>query len=1130
MLFRVLGEVGVVGDDGAVRSVAPHKQRALLALLILNANRVIDRSVVVEALWGEVLPEHPFGALQVVMSRLRSRLGECAQRVMFEHGGYRLDAGPEEVDVLRAEALLRDGRAALGNSEGARAAAFFEDALGLWTGEALRDLEDLLFAHDARHRLHELRLALVEARNDAYLMDRRHLEVLADIDTWVGSEPLRERLRAQQVVALYQAGRQAEALRAADALRKALRDELGLQPSSAMQDLERRVLDQDPRLLATAAGFMTPLPAWTAEVLPFVGRDTEMDLVLSHLATAVDDGIRFVLIEGDAGIGKSRFLSQIARRVVRDAIVLPIHVHDAFSPALHTVARVVAEATLRLSDDELRFIIDSVPDIPSDVAQVRAVASELIAGKPLKGLLRDEDLLRGMAGWIAALSLKAPVVVLVDDLDVAGTAVQHVIWQLASLSIPKRVLVVASSRGPIDQTSPSLARIIATLERLGLVDRIGLPTFDANAINQLLKQMHVAPHVELVHRLYVMTAGNPLLLAELLSLGPPERVAEHWSSPPRVRDVVRQRTAELGRATAEFLSHASLLEHDFTVELLADIVGSSPSTVQKLVDRAVDAHVLLPSTARSYRFCHQLFRQTLIGDLTPAQRADGHRRIACALERVGSSPALLEVHWAGASGADAPAKVVGYARAAGREFLHLFEPRAAVSSFELALAYLVDESERGALLFDLAEAQQLAGDANGIASLQEAVRIALAAQDDELTLRFVQVTTPGWSTLPGIAVSDAQQLLARALKVVRDDATRSRILARQAVALSLSDPDAAERMVDEAVALARDTRDRTALNESLLRRTSVSMSPHSLAVRRCALREVLDTTEYSVDVATRYFALSAAATTAIQAGDIDEVEDLSAEADAIATQYDVASMRWSAMVRRAWRTGLAGQLEHAEKLIEKARKYGCESAITGAPETALIQLGLLRWQQDRVAPTLPVVRAAFDQMSPDFPGMALVLARVLAEQDASHDEAREHLAEFAGDGFAQLRRGTFWSSALVLTAETACILDLPELSSIIRDLLMPFADQVAFAGVWVTAPIAYGIGIAMTGCSDPRASGFLEQAAHLADRINAPTIATRIREGPLVNRGATEQSEGSDASARGGVDFTVGSARRPPGC
>jgi DNA-binding SARP family transcriptional activator len=1092
VLFRVLRGVGVVDDDGVVTDIAPRKQRALLALLILNANRVIDGSLLVDSLWGEMLPEHPSAALQVVVSRLRSSLGQCGNRVLSEHGGYRLDAGPAEVDVLRAEALLRDGRAALGTSDGGRAATLFEEALGLWMGDALGDLAEFPFARDAVHRLYELRFALLEARNDAYLIDRRHLEVLADIDVLVTSEPLRERLRAQQVVALYQAGRQADALRAAEALRKALRDELGVEPSTAMQDLERRVLDQDPGLLATEGGFMTPLPAWTAEVLPFVGREAELDMVLSHLAKAVEDGIRFVLIEGEAGVGKSRFLSQIARRVVRDAIVLPLHAHDVFSPSLLSLARVLSEATMRVSDDELRVMLEDVPEVPNDVERVRAIAATLLAGGSLHGLLRDEDLLWGMPRWIAALSWKAPVVLLVDDLDLAGTALHHVIGQLATLSTAKRVLLVATARGPVDQTSPSLARIIASLERLGFVDHLDLTNLNVDGINQLLKQMHVAPHAELVDRLHGMTAGNPLLLAELLSLGPPERVGEHWTSPPRVRDVVLQRTAELGRATAEFLVQASLLEHDFTVELLSDIAGSSPATVQMLVDRAVEAHVLLPSTARSYRFCHQLFRQTLIADQTPARRADGHRQIACALERVGSPDALLAAHWVEASGPDVAAKVVQYSRAAGRDALRLFEPTAAARWFEQALAHLTDDNDRGALVIDLAQAQQLAGDPNGLQTLREAVDLALATHDDELVLGIVQMVGPAWRLLPGIAAADTERLLARASSAARDDATRSRILARQAVTMNPWDPDAAERTAEEAVALARQSHNVPAIVEALLRRGSVSLSPSGVTARRSALRELLENPAYLPDVTTRYFALSTAVVCAVQAADLAEADRAGEEADAIAIQCDLAPMRWSAMLRRSWRVGLAGDLEHAEQLIGDARTYGYESAISGSIETSFTQLGFLRWQQDRIAEILPVARRVSERYSAHFPGAELVLARTLAEDADLHDEARAHLTDFATARFAQLRRGAFWSSALILAAETACMLDLPELGVIVRDLLLPFADQVAFSGVWVAAPIAYGVAVAMTGCNDPRAPRLFEQAAEIADRIHAPVLAARV--------------------------------------
>jgi len=1093
VIFRILGEVSVVGDEDEVIRVAARKQRALLALLVCNVNRVVARSVVVESLWGDELPVHPEAALQVVVSRLRALLGAVGSRIVAEPGGYRLDAGAKEVDVMRAESLLGEGRLALAGKEGANAARIFERALSLWTGDALQDVADFEFAAAPAQQLHDLRLMLVEARNDAYLMDGRHLAVLADIDSWVAGEPLREHLRAQQIAALYRSGRQAEALRACEALRKTLRDELGLDPSQPIQALERRVLDQDPSLVATDAGFMIPLPAWTAETLAFIGRDAERRRVLARLAEAVHGDARFVLVEGEAGIGKSRFLLHIARLVAHDAIVLPIHVHDVFSPALHTFARVIAEATLGLSDPELAAVVATIPNYSGDLPRLRNVASALVAGESVVGLIRDEDVLRDAGRWIAALSAKAPVVVIVDDLDSASTSVLHVIGQLMTLSMPRRVLVVGSVRAPFERSSPQLARMLAVLDRLGCVDRISLLPLDGTDIDDLLERMHVAPRQGLVRRLYELTAGNPLLLAELLSSGPPERVVGEWSSPPRVRDLVRKRTAELGRAAADLLKHAALFEHDFTVELVAETAGASVGTAAALIDRAVEAHVLQPSTIRSYRFAHQLFRHAIIADLSAAQRADGHRRIAYALEHRGSSPALLAAHWSAASGPDIAAKVMTYARVAGRESLGMYEPSAAVRWFELALLNISDEADRGSLLAELAEAQQYAGDPRCVETLQEAVRIALATDDEALTLQIVRVTSPGWSTLPGVTGPDTQQLLARALEIVVDDATRSRILARLAVDLSLRDAVAAERAAEEAIALARVSQHRTALLESLLRSASMSMTPHGLETRRCLLREVLELSSRATDVATRYFALSANVVAAIQAADLAEAEASWDESDAIAAQYELAPLRWSARARRAWRAGLAGRFERAEQLIGEAQDYGDAHGISHAPESARLQRAMLRWQQGRVAETLPAARAAYEAYGPGFPGLALMLARVLVEHDAGHDEARRLLLPVAADGFSKLPMGTFWSSALVVTAETAQMLELPEVCSTIRDLLVPFADQVAFAGIWVAAPIAYAVGVAALGCGDACAPQFFERAAVIADGLGAPVLAARAR-------------------------------------
>jgi hypothetical protein len=545
------------------------------------------------------------------------------------------------------------------------------------------------------------------------------------------------------------------------------------------------------------------------------------------------------------------------------------------------------------------------------------------------------------------------------------------------------------------------------------------------------------------------------------------------------------------------LKRAALFEHDFTVELLAEAAGTSPGTSAVLIDRAVEARVLHSSTLHSYRFVHQIFRHVLVADLTPAQRADGHRRIAVALERVQPSPALLAAHWSAASGDDAVQKVFSYARLAGRESLRMLEPSAAVRWFELALANLTDVAERGSVLAELAEAQLFAGEPDCIATLQETVEIALATKDDDLTLQIVRVTTPGWSSLPGVTSAATQELLARALEIAEDASTRSRILARIAVDVSLRDSEAAECTAEQSVALARESGDRTALLECLMRSVSLSLTPHSLGSRRSALREVVDLSSRATDAATRYFALSANVIAAIQAADFTEAEASTAEADAIAAHYHLAPLRWSALTRRAWRAGLEGDLDRAEALIEEAAQYGDRHGISHAPEAARLQRAMLRWHQRRAPELLPAARGAYDAYAGAFPGIALVLARVLAEDPAGHDEARALLSDIARGGFARLPRGTFWSTALVVAAETAGLLDLPEVSTVIRDLLSPFADQVAFSGLWVAAPIAYGVGVAAAGCGDERAADFFERAADIADRIHAPVFAARALERAL---------------------------------
>jgi len=1094
MLFRVLADVRRVGTKPEVVTAAAYNRTALLALMVLNANRVVSHSLIWEAVWAEGLPAHPDSALQVLVSRLRDELGPYATHVVTEASGYRLDVDPGEVDLFCAEGLLRAGREALANNRAPEAADSFERALALWTHEPLEEFAHVAYFRDIRARIRELRNALVEARNDAYLLGGRHLEVLADIDGWMAAEPFREHLRSQQIAALYRAGRQVDALESCKLFRESLIDR-GLDLTPAMQQLERRILNHDPTLLAHGAGFMTALPAWTEEVLPFIGRDAECELVVSRFAEAARAGTRIVLVEGEPGIGKSRFLTEVARRIGNDAVVLAVDAHGAFSPSLYALARVLVEATDTVSDDELRLIMATIPEFGADITPVRAVAAALAAGDHINEVTRDPLIMEYAARWIAALSSKAPVVLVIDDLEAASASLLHVIGQLGVLSIPSRVLVIASARQHVSHAFPQMARLVSGFEQLGVLERITLRALEPREIDEILERMRVDPRERIVDRLYALTSGNPWLLAEMLNSGPAEVVVEQWESPPRMRDIVRRRAAELGRPTAELLQQASLFENDFTVDLLAEVAGSSPQAITRLVDRAVEAHILHLSDLRSYRFAHQLFRQATLSDLPARQRADGHRRIALALEARGlTSPALLAAHWSAASGDDASAKVVEYALEAGREAMQLFEPNAAVRWFDLALAHHAGDHVLGYVFSQLAQAQYLVGDPRAITTLQAAIRLAVATHDDTLALQIVCEAMPGWSTLYDALGPDTRTLLNRALEAATDDASRSRLLARLALEDTMRDPVVAAETTERALALARTSGDRTALAESLFRKASLRLSPHDLDDCRVALAELRGLAP-STDVVMRYFICATDAVAATQAADPDQADFSTAEADAIAERYEISPMRWSAGIRHAWRAALAGDFDDAEQFIEQTCVFGVEHNIAHAANLALAQRCFAGWQQGRLDDILPAARSAHDRYGHGVPAMTLLLARALAEQRDGREEAAAILAKFQAAGLDNLRINPMWSTALILTAETANILGLTEVCRAVRALLLPFGEQIAHTGSWATAPVAYGIGVAGAGCGDSRARAHLEDAAGLADRLRAPALAELAKQG-----------------------------------
>ena len=245
MEFRILGPLEV-SDRGAELALGGRKPRALLALLLLHANEVVPSERLIDELWGEDSADGAGAALRVNVSRLRKVLPPDV--LATRTPGYLLRVEPNSLDLQRFERLVEEGRHALARGHAADAGERLRDALSLWRGPALAEFAYASFAQTPIARLEEIRVAALELRLEADLAAGRHVEVVGELETLVAEHPLRERLRLNLMTALYRSGRQAEALDAYQEARRALVDELGIEPSSQLRELERAILRQDPSL------------------------------------------------------------------------------------------------------------------------------------------------------------------------------------------------------------------------------------------------------------------------------------------------------------------------------------------------------------------------------------------------------------------------------------------------------------------------------------------------------------------------------------------------------------------------------------------------------------------------------------------------------------------------------------------------------------------------------------------------------------------------------------------------------------------------------------------------------------------------------------------------------------------
>ena len=316
--FRILGPLAV-RVDGADVPIGGPKQRALLALLLLSANRVVARERLIDELFADQSVNSADHALRNHVSRLRKVLAPAARdepRLVARAPGYLLRVEPGELDLERFEGRVADGREALAAGDAAAAAAALRAAEALWLGRPLADLELEPFARIEVERLEELRLAAVEERIEAELALGRQRALVPELESLTVEHPYRERFRAQLMLAMYRAGRQAEGLEVYRQTRTLLQDELGLEPGLELQELQRAILVQDPALtlshdeangrrrrLRGVCPFKGLAPFDESDAELFFGRERLVDELVGRLRETP-----FLALVGASGSGKSSLL------------------------------------------------------------------------------------------------------------------------------------------------------------------------------------------------------------------------------------------------------------------------------------------------------------------------------------------------------------------------------------------------------------------------------------------------------------------------------------------------------------------------------------------------------------------------------------------------------------------------------------------------------------------------------------------------------------------------------------------------------------------------------------------------------------------------------------------------------
>jgi DNA-binding SARP family transcriptional activator len=1149
--FRILGSVEAWNGAERLRLRGPVQLR-LFAFLVLHPNRALSADELNDAIW----PSGRLAAgnrLPMAIRRLRETLAPLGEGVLRTvAGGYLMTVGPGDLDADVFEAHVREGQQALADRDPARTLELITTGLDLWRGPALAEVRFDDFALGDIHRLEERQWDAREARVDAQFMLGRDGGVIGELEGWLAEEPTREVIAARLMLALYRGGHQARALEVYQRTRMHLNQELGIEPGLALQDLQARILNQDPSLLegaieprvddvvvrprsdqpgrseaaqTTEPGkpVSAPLPTRLAPYGPelFVDRQAERNELLALLAEASAPAVRrAAFVSGEAGIGKTRLVSEIARQAHQSGtLVLAGRCDNAldlpYQPFVEAIEHLVEHAPLDLLEAHVAENGDSIARL------VPALALRTSQPPPVASHSSESEryvLFRAIERLLAAACAHGSVLLVLEDLHWAEIATVSLLRRLLTSSTRPPLTLLGTCRVnglPNDHPLRELLGDLHRDQRALRLELSGLNTSDtATLVIGLSDDAANSADDLLTRSLQANTNGNPFFITELvrglvdsgalrnnnghLQLETDADVTEHL--PLSITETLARRIARIGADVERCLQVGAVCGAEFDIGLISEI--ADVAQIAEMLDDAVKAGILVDVAGEPgrFRFAHALLQRYLYGELGPARRAALHGQIALALEgRLDSGrshAADVARHWL-AAGETGYEGALQYAARAGDEALGKLAPEEARRWYELALELIAREhderqGQRCDLLIGRGEAERQTGDLRFRETLLEAARLAQELGDGPRLVRAALSNTRGMQSETGIVDDNRLVMLDAALAVVGDGdtKTRARLLAIYAAELMYSDDrDRRTALTDEALALARELQDPEALSTVLNMRFVTLLAPDTFDERRASSAEAVEVSERVDDPLARFYAYHWRAYVAIEAGDISDARAWLAREREIANRFRQPTTVWLARADEANLAIITGELESAGELASDALKTGQQSE-PDALACYAAQQACIAFELGQAGDLIPQFEQAV-AANPGVPAFRATFALALT-QGSRLAEARAVLDQASRSRFEELPFDVTWLAAMCIYASVSVELADTSAATLLYERLEPWHEQVVFPafGVWGPVDLYLGALAGLLGKLDA-ARSHVGEAARMARHAGAPIWAAR---------------------------------------